>query len=57
MKELRYVGKNRPYGMIVEIEEKNVHGLLANGEWEDPTAIIQAEVKNGSDKFKSTKRH
>lgn len=34
MVQLRYIGNNKPSGMVIDIEEKRVEVLLDSGEWE-----------------------
>ena len=58
MKQLRYIGCNKPLGMIVEVEEKEVERLLNSGDYEEITKSIPKtkEVKDGSISIKSSKR-
>ncbi len=66
MTELKYVGSNRPYGMIVDVKEKDVEDLLKSGEWmslitppveKEIMKEKKVEVTSGSDKHKSAKRY
>ena len=34
MIQLKYIGENRPFGMIVEAEDVVVENMLKTGEWE-----------------------
>ena len=64
MIQLKSISKNRPSGMIVNAEDKDVKALLATGDFvrvipiikSSPKKIIVREVKYGSDRIKSPKR-
>jgi len=60
MKQLRYIGKNRPEGMVIEVEEKDLKRLLDSGEWEETSKPkleikIEKEVKYNGISNKHTK--
>jgi len=46
--ELRYIGKHQPYGMIVDVEEKDVKHLIDSGDYEliTPKKEGKVEAKN-----------
>ena len=58
--ELRYIGRNQPYGMIVDVDEKDVERLLDSGSYERiiPKFINpKKEVKHGSNISRSKSRY
>ena len=64
MVQLRNISKNRPEGMVIDVEEKEVKRLLSTGDFVRVMSIIKPspkkikikEVRYGSDNIKSPKR-
>lgn len=64
MKQLKYIGKHKPQGMIIEVEEKDIDRLLSSGDYEEigrqavEKQIIKKKIEgeNGNNSIKSSKR-
>ena len=64
MIQLKSISKNRPEGMVIDVEEKEVKRLLSTRDFVRVTPIIKSspkkikikEVRYGSDNIKSPKR-
>lgn len=63
MKQLRYIGEYQPKGMVVEVNDDEVKGLLATGDYEEygkpsivKTPIIKPKMEEKNDNSKRTSR-
>lgn len=50
MKQLKYVGKHQPKNMIVEVDDTEVVGLLATGEYEELGKKSSQKIKKKVEK-------
>ncbi len=47
--QLRYIGANKPFGMIIEVETQDVKRLLDSGDYERLIKISSGEKKEVKD--------
>ncbi len=45
MKQLKYIGGNKPKGMIIEVEEKDIARLISSGDYEPIDKLVIKKVK------------
>ena len=56
MKQLKYIGKHKPSGMIIEADDEDVNRLIESGEFAFIEKAKPIKIKNGNHRKRSKKR-